>query len=69
MPTTQLPDGWTEAQEATLRRLCEGYRVEFNYSDYFTKDFSLPSGYVTGWIGGKPGTIYVGVDSDGAASS
>jgi hypothetical protein len=58
----------TAAQEATLRRLCDGYKVTFDTADYHPQ-FDLPTGYVAGWIGGRPGTIYVGVDVVGNASS
>jgi len=58
----------TEAQEATLRRLCDGYKVEYN-PDHYGPAFDLPTGYVAGWVGGQPGTLFVGVDPDGNASS
>lgn len=58
----------TDAQELTLRRLCDGYNVPFDRSHY-TPQFDLPGDYVAGWVGGRPGTIYVGVDAHGSASS
>jgi hypothetical protein len=72
----------TAAQEATLRRLCDGYKVTFDTADYHPQ-FDLPTGYVAGWIGGPEhagafndagerilgGTIYVGVAPNGDASS
>ena len=41
----------TKEQEATLRRLCDGYKVTFDAADYHPQ-FDLPTGYVAGWIGG-----------------
>lgn len=61
----------TEAQEATLRRLCLGYRVEFlpeHYRVYPADSWMMP-GWAEGWIGGSPGTIYVGVSPEGEAHS
>jgi len=58
----------TDAQARTLIDLCTRYRVTFDPNDYRTQ-FDLPSGYVGGWVGGEPGTIYVGCAPDGAISS
>lgn len=62
----------TLLQELALRRLCQGYGVTFEASDY-APQFDLPPGYVAGWIGGhlgNPGrTIYVGVSAEGEVSS
>ena len=72
----------TKEQEATLRRLCDGYKVTFDAADYLPQ-FDLPTGYVAGWVGGPKhagavndagerilgGTIYVGVAPNGDASS
>lgn len=54
----------TAAQEAALRRLCDGYHVPFVPSEY-SSQFDLPSGYVAGWVG----PIYVGVSPEGEVSS
>lgn len=61
----------TRAQETRLRKLCQGYGVEFDAAHY-RPSFELPDGYVSGWIGGPNAagrTLYVGVDRDGNASS
>ena len=68
MQTTLREITMTKEQEATLRRLCDGYKVTFNAADYHPQ-FDLPTGYVAGWVGGQPGTIYVGVAPNGDASS
>ena len=54
----------TEQQEGRLRALCFSYGVEFN-AEHYTPQFDLPSGWVAGWVGGEPGTLYVGVDPEG----
>ena len=54
----------TKEQEATLRCLCDGYKVTFDAADYHPQ-FDLPTGYVAGWVG----TIYIGVAPNGDASS
>lgn len=56
------------AQETRLRALCAGYKVEYNPLHYTTM-FDLPKGYVGGWVGGKPGTLFVGVSPEGEPSS
>ena len=53
-----------DMQRAALRRLCDGYKVEFVEANYGPA-FDLPSGYVAGWVG----PIYVGVDPEGVISS
>lgn len=58
----------TPAQETRLRELCASYHVEFD-PEHYQPQFDLPSGYVAGWVGGKPGTLYVGVSAEGVASS
>jgi hypothetical protein len=58
----------TEQQLAALQRICERYGVAFDAAHYWPQ-FDLPAGYVAGWVGGKPGTIYVGCSPDGAISS
>ena len=57
-----------EAQAAALRALCEGYRVAYDHAHY-KPAFDLPKGWVAGWIGGQPTTIYVGCDPEGRISS
>ena len=58
----------TEQQEGRLRALCFNYGVEFK-AEHYTPQFDLPAGWVAGWVGGEPGTLYVGVDPEGCASS
>lgn len=61
----------TDAQITTLQGLCRGYDVEFDPSHY-QRQFDLPDSYVGGWVGGpdhRDQTLFVGVDSDGSASS
>lgn len=52
----------------TIRTLCDRYHVTYDPTHY-APAFDLPTGWVAGWVGGTPGTLYVGVDPDGAASS
>lgn len=59
----------SEAQEKALRDLCERYRVDFDPAHYLPAMFGLPSGYVSGWVGGVVTTIYVGVGPLGEVSS
>lgn len=54
----------TEAQRAALKSLCERYHVEFNEDDY-NPDFSLPTGWVSGWVGGPQRGMIWRMDSDG----
>lgn len=58
----------TEMQKAKLIVLCMRYGMDFDASHY-GPTFDLPSDYVAGWIGGQPGTLYVGVSPTGEASS
>ena len=58
----------TNAQELALRRLCQGYNVQFQVEHYHPQ-FDLPEGYVAGWVGGAVGTIYVGVSPEGEVAS
>lgn len=62
------PGGLTPAQREALTALCARYGVPFREEDYRPSS-DLPAGYVAGWAGGSPGTIYVGCDADGAVSS
>lgn len=43
-----------EAQEATLRQLCQQYEVEFEPIHYFVFPENVPfyAGWAEGWIGG-----------------
>jgi hypothetical protein len=58
------PPVLTDAQERSLRALCQRYRVEFTPAG-FHRRFDLPSEYVAGWVG----PIYVGCDAEGRISS
>lgn len=44
----------TEAQDATLRRLCERYKVPFDPEHYvvWPEDSSIMPGWCEGWLGG-----------------
>lgn len=57
----------TNAQRDRLWQMCGNYNVPFNEADYFVYalDASMMAGYAEGWVGGKPGTIYVGVSPEG----
>lgn len=59
----------TSAQEARLRLLCKRYNVRFDPTDYHPAALATWSGWVEGWIGGKPGTLFVGVSPAGASHS
>lgn len=54
----------TDEQVTALTALCERYRVEFS-ADNFRPSYSLPDGYVAGWVG----PIFVGCSPDGRISS
>lgn len=60
-----------QAQEAKLRTLCTRYSVPFIEEHYLTfeADSCMMPAWTEGWIGGKPGTIYVGVSPEGEAHS
>lgn len=60
-----------EAQAAKLQALCDAYRVEYNPDHYFVypPESMMVAGYAEGWIGGQPGTLYVGVSPEGHANS
>jgi hypothetical protein len=58
----------TSEQEAKLRLLCERYHVTYDASHY-TPAFDLPTGWVNGWVGGQPGTLFVGVSPEGDSHS
>ena len=60
-------------QEWALRKLCARYgETEFDEKKFFP-DFSLPKGWVVGWVGkpknGNPGALYVGCGPDGNIAS
>lgn len=61
-------EGLTMAQHVALSGLCQRYNVAFS-SEHYAPQFDLPDGYVAGWIGGAPGTLYVGCSEDGEVSS
>lgn len=58
----------TPQQDERLRVLCERYHVEFDPQHYYAA-FDLPEGWVQGWIGGQPGTLFVGVSPEGDSHS
>lgn len=58
----------TEQQLNRLRILCERYSVAFD-ADHYRPTFDLPTGWVSGWVGGEPGTIFVGVSPEGDSHS
>lgn len=57
----------TNAQRDRLWEMCGNYGVAFNEADYQVQSLnsSMQPGWVEGWIGGKPGTIYTGVSPEG----
>ena len=60
----------TTAQRDKLWALCGGYNVPFREDDYHPSQFSSSSPIMyEGWIGGQPGTIYVGVEPNGRSHS
>lgn len=69
-----------DAQRAALRNLCEGFKVPFDESHYFTypADGWMMPGWCEGWLGGsehsadrdgRGGTIYVGCSPEGGCHS
>ena len=71
---TQRADGtWrmTNAQRDKLWQLCGNYNVMFREDDYIVRDpnGTFTPGFAEGWVGGKPGTIYVGVEPNGRSHS
>ena len=56
------------AQREKLTLLCERFNVDFRESDYLVSPFGM-TGWVEGWLGGKPGTLYVGVSPEGESHS
>jgi len=63
-----VPPHMTRQQRDRLVTLCVSYGVEFDPMHYQSM-FDLPHDYVAGWVGGRPGTIFVGVSPEGEASS
>lgn len=59
------------AQEAKLKQLCRNYSVPFKHEHYvsFDEDGPMMAGWVEGWLGGLPGTLFVGVSPIGEAAS
>lgn len=75
-PPESRPAELTEAQEATLRKLCERYHVGFDPSHYmvWSDTAVMMPGWAEGWVGGyehqtRSHTIYVGVSPEGEAHS
>ena len=61
----------TQEQINTLQILCRSYGVAFDPSHYlvYPSDSSMMPGWAEGWVGGSPGTLYVGVSPEGASHS
>jgi len=61
----------TAPQREKLELLCARYDVTFTESDYlvYSQDSSMMPGWAEGWIGGSPGTLYVGVSPEGDSHS
>lgn len=61
----------TQAQRDRLWALCGSYNVPFSEDHYqvFKLDSSMMPGWAEGWIGGKHGTLYVGVSPEGDSHS
>lgn len=57
-----------DKQAASIRRLCDGYKVPFDETAarFEVSPFDLPAGYVAGWIGAY---LYVGVSPEGDVTS
>jgi hypothetical protein len=60
-----------EAQRASLQRLSERYGVPFDESHYLVHPPTscMMPGWAEGWVGGSPGTIYVGCSPEGDTHS
>lgn len=66
-----------DAQELTLRRLCQRYGCDFSRAHYlvYPPTSNMMAGWAEGWVGGydgvtkKPHTIYVGVSPEGESHS
>jgi len=61
----------TLAQRDRLWELCAGYNMAFREDDYVlhAPDATFLPGYVEGYVGADPKTIWVGVAPDGSSSS
>ena len=59
------------AQEAKLRNLCDRYNVEFSPAHYVVhpSTSSMMASWAEGWVGGSPGTIFIGVSPEGDSHS
>ena len=55
----------SDAQRNRLWQMCADYNVPFREDDYQLNFNNMQSGWVEGWIGGEPGTIYTGVSPKG----
>jgi hypothetical protein len=64
-------DGLNMAQQSKLVSLCERFGVENDRSHYLLHppgSVMMP-GWAEGWLGGAPGTLYVGVSPEGDSHS
>lgn len=62
----------TEAQRNKLWELCGRYNVPFREDDYVIMSADSifgPPNWVEGWVGGKQGTLFVGVSPEGDSHS
>jgi hypothetical protein len=61
----------TYAQRDRLWEMCGNYGVHFDEKHYQVNllTSNMMPGWVEGWIGGEPGTIYVGVSPEGESHS
>ena len=59
------------AQEARLRELCSRYELEYDPAHYVVHPptSSMMPGWAEGWVGGSPGTLFVGVSPEGQSHS
>ncbi len=59
------------AQIARARLLAARYGVEFDEAHYivYPPTSSMMAGWAEGWVGGSPGTIYVGISPEGDSHS
>ena len=62
----------THEQRVKIVELSKRYNVQCCWDDWHLDPFDLPSGWVSGWVGGNnttTPTIYVGIAPDGTSHS